>query len=656
MLNEGVFLGQRYEIVRRIGTGGMADVYKGKDHKLKRYVAIKVLKREFGEDDSFVKKFRIEAQAAAGMMHPNVVNVYDVGEDQGLNYMVMELVEGITLKDYIQKKGSLTDKETISIAIQMASGLEAAHNKHLVHRDVKPQNVMISKDGKVKVTDFGIAKATTSNTISSNVMGSVHYTSPEQARGGSCDIQSDIYSTGITMYEMVTGEVPFDGDSTVAIAVKHLQEEILPPSEYVPDMYFSLEQIILKCTQKSPGRRYENMSALILDLKHSLVDPDGDFVAIGPMAYSDTVPLTDDELEEMEREYNDYDDEYEGADEDEEEYNPENQEEIDPKMKKITKILTIVVIVIILGIVIFFIGRAAGLFKVGPKVGTGVEKTDTVKVPDVTGMTEEEAKKVLTDKGLGFNVKSREESTQYEEGQIIAQDPKADSEVDKNTTINVTVCSGKATEEVEVPDVVGKSENDAQKALNDAGFKVESTTDYSDEHAQGTVMKTNPTGGSKAAKDSTVTITVSMGSDKIAVPDLVGKSSSKAQSALNKAGLKGSATEDYSDSVATGNVISQDTSAGTKVAKGTTVNYVVSKGKKPDERITVPSGIVGMEEELAVEKLEGMGFTTDVKDQNNDTVTAGYVISMSVAPGTKVDKGTKITLTISIGPASQGGN
>ena len=285
MIKEGVFLGKRYEILGRIGSGGMADVYKGKDHKLNRYVAIKVLKSDYRSDEVFIQKFVSEAQAAAGLMHPNVVNVYDVGQDRGLYYMVMELVEGITLKDYIEKKGKLSAKETISISIQMVTGIQAAHNRHIIHRDIKPQNIIISKEGKVKVTDFGIARATTSTqTISASVMGSVHYTSPEQARGGHVDERSDIYSAGITMYEMITGHVPFDGDSTVTVALKHLQEEIVSPSEEVPDIPYSLECIILKCTQKSQEKRYSSCEELLLDLKRSLVDPDGDFVLAGGAA------------------------------------------------------------------------------------------------------------------------------------------------------------------------------------------------------------------------------------------------------------------------------------------------------------------------------------------------------------------------------------
>ena len=280
MLEIGSFLSDRYEILSKVGAGGMSDVYKAKDHKLNRFVAVKVLKPEFREDTTFIRKFKSEAQAAAVLTHPNIVNVFDVGDDNGVYYIVMELIEGITLKEYISKKGKLSVKEATSIAIQVSMGLEAAHSHGIVHRDVKPQNIIISMDGKVKVTDFGIARAASSNTISSNVMGSVHYSSPEQVRGGYSDEKSDIYSLGITLYEMVTGRVPFDGDTTVAIAIKHLQEEMVPPSVYTEELPYSLEQIILKCTQKSVNRRYEKMEDVIADLKHSLIDPQGNFVKL----------------------------------------------------------------------------------------------------------------------------------------------------------------------------------------------------------------------------------------------------------------------------------------------------------------------------------------------------------------------------------------
>ena len=250
MLKIGMFLGNRYEIISKIGSGGMADVYKAKCHKLNRFVAIKVLKPEFSQDQSFVSKFRMEAQSAACLSHPNIVNIYDVGEENGIYYIVMELIEGITLKKYIERRKKLEIRESIEVAMQVARGLEAAHAEHIIHRDIKPQNIMISKDGKVKVTDFGIARAASSQTISSNTMGSVHYISPEQARGGYCDERSDIYSLGITLYEMLTGRVPFEGDSTVAVALQHIQGEMVPPRQYEQLIPISLERIIMKCTQE----------------------------------------------------------------------------------------------------------------------------------------------------------------------------------------------------------------------------------------------------------------------------------------------------------------------------------------------------------------------------------------------------------------------
>ncbi|MDD3401908.1 MAG: Stk1 family PASTA domain-containing Ser/Thr kinase [Hespellia sp.] len=646
MLKTGVFLGKRYEIIERVGSGGMADVYKGKDHKLNRYVAIKVLKSDFRADEEFIRKFHSEAQAAAGLMHPNVVNVYDVGEDRGLHYMVMELVEGITLKDYIEKKGRLSAKETISISIQMATGIEAAHNQHIIHRDIKPANIIISKEGKVKVTDFGIARATTAaNTISSNVMGSVHYTSPEQARGGGVDIKSDIYSAGITMYEMVTGHVPFDGDSTVSIAIKHLQEEIVSPAEEVPDIPYSLECIILKCTQKNPEKRYPNAGALIQDLKQSLVDPDGDFVTLGVMPdHSQTVMITEDELERI-KQQEEYEDDYEDEDYDDDE---ELDEDVNPKMAKVMKILMIVVAVIIAFAVIFMIGRAAGVFKIGNDTSS-TSTESKVKVPKLVGLTKEEAIKALNDKNLGYDA-SEKPSDKYEKGIVMEQKTKEGERVDKNTRIKIVISTGKTAAEVTVPDVKGKDEADAQKALEDAKLVVESATAYDDTVEEGKVISTSPAGGTKAKEGDKVTMKVSLGAEKATVPDLRGKSQSDANEALSSAGLgTGTVTEDYSDDYAAGTVISQGTSPNKKVAKGTTVDYVISKGAKTVS-VTVPN-LSGKMEDGARSALSSAGLSVgDVTSDYSSTVTAGYVISQTIGSGTSVDKGTAVGFVISLGP------
>ena len=553
MLNVGVIVGERYEVVGCIGSGGMADVYKAKDHKLNRFVAMKVLKAEFSADTNFIRKFQREAQAAAGLAHPNVVNVFDVGEDQGINYIVMELVEGITLKDYISKKGKLTVKEATSIAIQVSMGLEAAHNRNIVHRDIKPQNIIISTDGKVKVTDFGIARVASSNTISTNAMGSVHYSSPEQVRGGYSDFKSDIYSLGITMYEMVTGRVPFDGDTTVAIAIKHLQDEMIPPSQYVGNLPHSLEEIILKCTQKSPDRRYSTLAELINDLKHSLIDPDGNFVNLTPLSnHAQTIMITPEEMKEIqESAYNqksryDEDDDDEDDDDDDEIYEKpsrrrrkkakEEEEDdeddddddderggINTKLEKAMTIGGLIIGGIIICILIYLIASAAGL--VGGSGGKDKkpntqqeedkdknEDKEQVKVPDLTNKTPEEIKTELKELGLGSKKGGEEASETVEEGRITRQEPAVGQMVDKNTTILFYVSTGKAVEEVTIPTgLVGESLSTVESTLQELGLKTTVEKEKSSEVKVGKVISLNPGEGTKVEKDSEVTIVVSAG-------------------------------------------------------------------------------------------------------------------------------------------------
>ena len=651
MVKDGIFLGNRYEVIEKIGAGGMADVYKGRDTMLNRYVAIKVLKKEFREDATFVKKFRSEAQAAAGLLNPNIVNVYDVGEDRGLYYMVMELVEGITLKEYIDRKKRLSAREVISIAIQMCSGIEEAHKHHIIHRDIKPQNIIISNDGKVKVTDFGIARMVTSTTTTTVAMGSVHYTSPEQARGGYSDEKSDIYSIGITLYEMVTGQVPFNGDTTVEVAMKHLQEEITPPSELVPDIPYSLEQIILKCTQKNAERRYSDVDELIQDLKHSLVDPEGDFVQIVPVGNADTVIITEDDLDDIRSSYGD-DDEDDDYGEDDEDYDEEDHDsdEVNPRMNKVIKIMTIVVAVIIILVLALVIGRAAGLFRFGGSGTQQEEDSGQVEVPDVVGMTLDDAKKELNDAGLGWKIGKQEESAQYDKGYVMGQDPEDGEKVKKNTQITLDVSTGKAEEQVEVPNVVGQDEADAQKTLEDAGFKVESTAVYSSQ-PQGEVVATTPEAGTQAAKGSTVTIQVSKGEEKVSVPDVRGTDENTAKNTLSGAGLNVTVTTDYSDSVAQGNVISQDPSGGTKVDAGTNVNIVVSLGSRP---VSVPS-VVGVSESNARQLIASAGLSVGTVTYREDSAPAGQVISCDPGVGTSVSRGTTVNLVVSQGQSSSGG-
>lgn len=678
MLKEGIFLGKRYEILERIGSGGMADVYKSKDHKLNRYVAVKVLKSDYRSDEVFIQKFVSEAQAAAGLMHPNVVNVYDVGQDRGLYYMVMELVEGISLKDYIEKKGQLSAKETISISIQMVTGIQAAHNQHIIHRDIKPQNIIISKDGKVKVTDFGIARATTStNTISTNVMGSVHYTSPEQARGGVVDEKSDIYSAGITMYEMITGHVPFDGDSTVSVALKHLQEEIASPAEEVPDIPYSLECIIMKCTQKSTVRRYQNCQELIDDLKRCLVNPDGDFVNRKSTGNTATVVMSDEELRRVQNQHyqqdDDYDDDYGDDDYDDDDYGDDGYDDddygdddydndpyyddrnygggkknqTDPSIKKIMKLLLSVAALVIVLAALFMVGKAAGIFKSVPGVIQDEETTAKVAVPDVVGMKIDDAVDALKKRDLGYNVVSQVASDQYEKDEVMEQKTAAGEKVAKHTEIQLVVSLGEEIKTVSVPDVTGKSEAEAQKVLEKAGFVVENEAQYDDTVASGKVITTDPGPGVEVKEGMTVKMYVSKGREKVEVPSLTGKTVDEASAELTALGLSlGEGSEEYSEEYEAGMISSQKKEAGSSVEKGTAIDYVISKGPKK-EMVNVPY-LIGKREDAAYQSLVEAGLAGEaIEYRYDDSIEYGYVISQTVTGS--VEEGTVVGYVVSLG-------
>ena len=606
MLTEGMIVADRYEIVSKIGTGGMSDVYKAKDHTLGRFVAIKVLKPEFSEDVNFVTKFRTEAQSAAGLEHPNIVNIYDVGSENGMHYIVMEYVEGITLKTYIEKKGQLSFKEAVSIAIQVGRGIEAAHHKNIIHRDIKPQNIIISTEGKVKVTDFGIARAATSNTISADVMGSVHYASPEQARNGFVDGKSDIYSLGIVMYEMVTGRVPFDGDTTVAVAIQHLQEEIVAPSAYAPNLPISMEKIILKCTQKNPDRRYESMTALLADLRKALISPDEDFVVIAPVSQEKTRVINEDEINKIKKETTNI---YLGEDEigsypkkrkeeyeeeDDEDYDDaydEEEDEINPKMDKAITIMGIVAGVIIVGLIIFILVSFFGDFKFGkPNKNSNTEisqdaDTNSIKVPDLKGNTLEEAQSALNALGLGIQNAGTTSSDTYPKGQIVSQTPDVGSMVEAHTTIEVVVSSGQG--EVAISSVVGMDETTAYNTLSNAGFVPVKEYAYDNTVEQGTVISQSPDGGALGKEGDSVKIVISRGPESaagttgISVPKITGQTEEAARAALTAAGLTaGNVTSAYSDTVPEGQIISQSPAEGSAAEEGAAVDFIISSGTK----------------------------------------------------------------------------
>lgn len=590
MIRIGMIIGDRYEIQEKIGTGGMSDVYRALDHKLNRPVAVKVLKQEFSENQNFVQKFRSEAQAAAGLMHPNIVNVYDVGNDKGVYYFVMELVDGITLKKYIEKKSRLTVKEAVSIGIQVAMGLDAAHKNNIVHRDIKPQNIMISKDGKVKVTDFGIAKAASSNTITSNVMGSVHYTSPEQARGGFSDAKSDIYSLGVTLFEMVTGRVPFNGDTTVAIAIKHIQEQFPSPAVYAPDLPISVEKIILKCCQKSPDRRYQNATDLIKDLKRSLITPNEDFVVLvdpdeegatriasdeeqdmirngnsqggktGEMRLNDTGVIEAEDQDKKVRNNhnnrnvqnnqnnqnqqhsqndNNYRDEYDEGDYVYDRSYRSGQKRrknvgADDSLDKLMIIMAVIAIILVFVIMAVIIGGRLGLF------GSSTS-------------------------GNASSLTSEDTSSQDASGII-------------------------------VPDVVGMSYIEAKTTLQDKGFKVEKVDDNESAEARNVVVAQTPEKDTRQASGTTITITVSTGAhmtasdtastgesaQEVVMPNVVGMDEASARLELVELGFSNSninvVTVNNNDASLTDLVINQTPSKGTTVTTDTVINLEVSVG------------------------------------------------------------------------------
>ena len=601
MLEIGTMLSGRYEVLKRVGSGGMADVYMAKDHKLNRNVAVKVLKSEYVEDEKFLKKFETEAQAVARLSHPNIVNIYDVGMEDGINYIVMELAEGITLKEYIRKKGYLSPKETVEISTQIASAISHAHKNHIIHRDIKPQNILVSDTGIIKVTDFGIAKATSSNTVTSTAtaMGSVHYISPEQAKGRFCDEKSDIYSLGITMYEMVTGHVPFDHENGVTIALMHLQNEITPPSQIRDGIPDSLEKIILKCTMKKPEERYQTADDLIADLRLVFEDTSGGYVGVVP-AIDDSPTIMIDQNELTQRINTPKKDqkiqqEEPLKDEEQNAYLDEDDEEesgMNSKIEKLVIVLAAVVGAIILISIIVFVVKSSGVFKSGKSttrtsIGTTAESNDTESkkytVDNYIGMSLSAAREKIDGK---FKIKVEEEySADYAKGLVIRQDPESDTELEEGKTLTLVVSKGTRTEDkVSVPGVVGKRESSAKSELEAAGLKVSVKTKYSTDVAKGKVISQSPGSGNQVTKNSTVVITVSQGEKPetmVRVPNLRYFTESEARSELKNSNLVlGSVLTEYSDSVEKGLVIRQTVSSGSKVKEGTAVGIYVSLGPR----------------------------------------------------------------------------
>lgn len=630
ILYPGTMLQDRYEILEKIGSGGMSEVYKAKCHKLNRLVAIKVLKSEFTSDATFVSKFKMEAQAAAGLSHPNIVNIYDVVDEGDIHFIVMELVEGITLKSYITKKGHLDVKEAIGIAIQVASGIEAAHEQHIIHRDIKPQNMLISMDGKVKVADFGIARAVSSQTMNAaTVVGSVHYISPEQARGGYSDERSDLYSLGITMFEMVTGHVPFEGDNTVTVALAHLENPMPDPRTLNPDVSPSLARIILKCTEKRPERRYPNAAAVISDLRRALLNDDDP--SVGMIAEedhsSDTIVISPKELNLIKtrsgerireakpvkeirerRERHDLEKRYDQPENGKKDQKKKENDEA-TGLEKILTGLGVAAAVIVVAVVIVFILKLGGLFRSStpedPTETSSVEATTEeaktaaasettisqkeVYMPKLVGHSEEEAEKILQGLDLTMQVE-QENSDEVEKGMVISQKEKVDTVVPRFSKVTVVVSAGSDKVDISELGLSGMTLETAVRLLEGKNLKADVQEEASEDVTSGTIIRYEPE--DKVALGSTVILYVSTGPENefVPVPNLYGKTDAEAAALLSASGLvAGEVTKEYDSTVSAGHVISQGVEAGTQVAPGDTVDYTLSLGPEAPKKQFIAS-------------------------------------------------------------------
>lgn len=607
MVSIGTIIGDRYEILEKVGSGGMADVFRAKCHRLNRYVAIKILKQDYSEDTKFVTKFRGEAQAIAGISHPNIVGIYDVGEENGMYYIVMELVDGITLKKYIEEKGKLSVKEAVGIALQIANGLEAAHSNHIIHRDIKPQNILIARDGTAKVTDFGIAKAASSNTITANAMGSVHYISPEQARGGYSDEKSDIYSLGVTMYEMLSGTLPFNGESAVAIALAHIQEEAVPLAALDATIPKGISNIVNKCMQKKTELRYSCVADLIADLKMFLQDPSGDYGVIGNLYKNDgTIFMSKDvvnTLRDASRKGMGPVEQKPEPQEPEEPEEPESNSDVDPKLEKALVFGSIGVAIIIGLVILYMVGRVLGFWgSAKPESDSGSSSTtasetakpgsdtsgDEITLEDYANKIKDYVETDLSNYDITCTV-TEEASDEIEKGYVIRTSPAAGSTVAKGGKVELIVSSG--VEQVSIPDTTGDTITDAYQTLNDKGFKVKQGEDVYSSQAIGKVAYTKPAAGKKVDKGATITIYPSKGEETkyVKVPNLLGMTRSQAKSALEKAGLKyGSETKSYS-STQKNRVCVQSVSSGNEVEEGSTVDVTLSLG--PEKTYTYEGSV-----------------------------------------------------------------
>ena len=591
----GKIIGNRYEILEEVGLGGMATVYKAKDHVLNRLVAVKVLKDEFTTDADFVKRFNTEAQSAASLSHPNIVSIYDVGheEENNLYYIVMELIQGKTLKEIINSEGTLSWKWAVNIAMQIASALELAHKKGIVHRDIKPHNIIITEDGIAKVTDFGIAKAVSNSTITAfgTTIGSVHYFSPEQAKGGFTDAKSDLYSLGVVMYEMLTGKVPFDADTPVSVALKHMQEEPKEPAEINPEIPSAVNQIVVKAMQKEPSARYQNATEMLHDLSTALKDPDGDFVIIENKdgGYTRVMQaVTDDQINEGKK------------------------EEVQTKTNFFTEHPKAKIAIIILGLVLLFV-----IVFLITKIAIDGGITKKVDMPDFVGKTLEEAQTMADDLDLELNVEEVA-SSEVEEGKIVSQDPEYKEEkIDAGSTITVRVSKGPET--AELPKLEGLTIEEAREKAEELGITLIEETENSDTVQQGYIIRQDTEVGTLVKSGDSVTVHISSGAEKVRVPTVVGMDEGTATATLKNAGLNPTVKYESHEDQDDGKVIFQSIDANTETAKNSSIEIVVNKIEKQNKTIRISVNVKSI-----------MGNSTQNSNTTNETENQSSTANVTI--------------------------
>ncbi|MBD9159010.1 MAG: Stk1 family PASTA domain-containing Ser/Thr kinase [Clostridiales bacterium] len=567
---EGKLLGNRYEIIEKVGNGGMATVYKATDKVLKRYVAVKILRDEFTTDEEFIKRFEVEAQSAARLAHPNIVSIYDVGVDGNLYYIVMELIQGKTLKEIIlEEKGPLPWKWSVNVAIQIASALEMAHKNNIIHRDIKPHNIIITEDGVAKVTDFGIAKAVSNSTITAfgTTIGSVHYFSPEHARGGFTDAKSDLYSLGVVMYEMVTGRVPFDADTPVSVALKHMQEQPEEPIEVNPNVPIAINKIIMRALQKDTTLRYQTATEMLIDLRKALKNPNGDFVDDKEYDPTAATQIINTEM------YNNV----KNRDNEDQAENGKKENKLKRFIKNHKKLS------IFIGLILLF-----SLSLGGTILALNITNPPEVNIPNVVGMAKDEAQREVENEKLKFSIEKEEYNKDVPEGFVISQKvdgdtigdftttPSTDRKVKEGTTIKVIVSKGQ--EKTTVPKVIGMKQDEAIKALEAANLKAEVIEETSKKVEEGYVISQETDANAEAYAGDTVKIHVSTGTGikQVTVVSVIGQDEATAKKTLTDLGLKVNIT--YADSTSdNGKVAKQSLDAGKVVDEGTTITLTVNK-------------------------------------------------------------------------------